>query len=164
MNITIRPIATEDAESFRACLDVVAREAKYLAMLEASPLERMQAFVNGNIANGYPQLVAHDGARVIGWCDILPGQRVTLKHCGTLGMGLLPEHRGKGLGCELITACIAKAKATGITRIQLDVRADNERAISLYERVGFVREGVKKRALRIHGEYFDEILMALLVD
>lgn len=51
----------------------------------------------------------------------------------------------------------------GVTRIQLDVRADNERAIRLCERVGFVREGLKKNAMRINGEYFDEITMALLL-
>lgn len=164
MSITIRPITAEDAVSFHACLDIVAREEKYLAMLEAPPLEQTRAFVKDTIANGYPQLVAHDGARVIGWCDILPGSRVTLRHCGTLGMGLLPEHRGQGLGRELITACIAKAQAAGITRIQLDVLANNERAIRLYERVGFVREGVKKHGLRIHGDYFDEVFMALLLD
>ena len=164
MNVTIRPITTDDAESFHSCLDIVAREAKYLAMLEAPPIDQTRAFVNDNIANGYPQLVAHDGARVVGWCDILPGQRVTMRHCGTLGLGLLPEHRGKGLGRELIAACIAKAPDVGVTRIQLDVRADNERALRLYERMGFVRDGIKKNGMRVNGEYFELITMALLLE
>ena len=60
MNVTIHPITADDAESFHACLDLVTREAKYLALLEAPPLEQTQAFVNDNIAIGYPQLVAHE--------------------------------------------------------------------------------------------------------
>jgi len=163
MNITIRPMAIEDASSFHACVDAVAREAKFLAMLQAPPLEQTLAFVKDNIANGYTQFVAHDGHRVVGWCDILPQRHAAVRHCGTLVIGLLPEHRGKGLGRQLITACLAKAPDIGVTRVELDARADNERAIRLYERMGFVREGIKKNGLRMNGEYFDAITMALLL-
>lgn len=163
MKIIVRPIAAEDIESFRACLDSVAREARYLALLEAPPLDRIQSFVSDNIARGIPQVVAHDGSRVVGWCDISPGWHHALRHCGSVGMGLLPEHRGQGLGGELLTACIAKAPSVGITRIELEVRADNQRGIRLYERFGFVREGIKKHGMRVHDEYIDTIPMSLLL-
>jgi RimJ/RimL family protein N-acetyltransferase len=163
MNIIVRPIVANDIDSFRACLDAVARETKYLAMLEAPPLESVQSFVTDNIAHGHPQFVAHDGSRVVGWCDILPGSHHALRHCGTAGLGLLPQHRGRGLGRELLSACIAKAQSVGVTRIELDVRTDNERAIRLYERLGFVREGYKKQGMRVHDEYIDTIWMALIL-
>ena len=162
-NIIIRPMAVEDAASFHACVDAVAREAKFLSMLQAPPLEQTLAFVKENIANGYTQFIAHDGKRVVGWCDILPAPHAAVRHCGTLVIGLLPEHRGKGLGRQLITACIAKAPDIGVTRIELDARADNGPAIHLYERTGFVREGLKKNGLRMSGQYFDAITMALLL-
>jgi RimJ/RimL family protein N-acetyltransferase len=41
--------------------------------------------------------------------------------------------------------------------------AHNERAIRLYERMGFEREGIRRRALRVDGEWVDELFMALLL-
>jgi RimJ/RimL family protein N-acetyltransferase len=163
MSITIRPIVIDDVPSFRSNLDVVAREAKYLAMLEAPPLESMLSFVRENIAKNNPQFVASNGQDVVGWCDIVARSQPTVRHCGSVGMGVLPAYRGQGLGCELLKACIAKAPSVGITRIELEVRTDNGSAIRLYEKLGFVLEGCRKGRLCIQGEYFDTLAMAIIL-
>lgn len=77
-------------------------------------------------------------------------------------MGVLPAFRGKGLGERLIRATIGDAQAKGLVRIELNVHADNARATRLYERVGFVREGIGKDAVCIDGRYIDVIRMALV--
>jgi RimJ/RimL family protein N-acetyltransferase len=84
-------------------------------------------------------------------------------HCGTLGMGLLPSHRGLGIGRLLLQAAIAKAQRQGITRVTLEARADNTRAIGLDEAVGFQHEATKRQALRFDGVYFDAVQMSLLL-
>ena len=56
--LPIRMIAEADAESFRACLDTVAREKRYLAQTEALPLARIQAFVKDSVAQDAVQFVA----------------------------------------------------------------------------------------------------------
>lgn len=48
------------------------------------------------------------------------------------------------------------------TRLELTVRCDNEPAIHLYRKNGFVVEGVKKHTMRVNGEYVDEYTMAKL--
>jgi ribosomal protein S18 acetylase RimI-like enzyme len=163
MTTAIRLIAAEDSESFHSCLDFVAREGRFLALLEAPPLERVREFVAENIKNKVPQVVAVSGCKVVGWCDIQPGWHHTLKHCGSLGMGLLPEFRGKRLGESLFTACLGLAGAAGVTRVELEVREDNLPAIALYKRLGFIQEGVKQRGMRVHGEYVNTIAMGLLL-
>jgi putative acetyltransferase len=162
MSITILPIAETHAASFRESLDVVARERRYLAMVEAPPLEQIESFVRGNVADDVAQFVALDGERVVGWADIVPARAYAISHCGSLGMGVLPGYRGQGIGRRLLEACIAKAWSRGLTRIQLDARADNSRAIRLYEQLGFIREAVKCRGMRFDGEYFDTVQMSLL--
>ncbi|MFZ5593976.1 MAG: GNAT family N-acetyltransferase [Pseudomonadota bacterium] len=164
MSVAIVPIAEAHAESFHACLDAVAREKKFLAQVEALPLERVQGFVRESVASGAAQFVAVDGAIVVGWCDIFPGWAQAISHCGSLGMGLLPDYRGKGIGRSLLSACLAKARANGITRVELEARADNERAIKLYERAGFIREAVKRRGMRFDGVYFDSVQMSLIFE
>lgn len=159
----ITPIALEDVESFRACLDAVARERRFLALLEAPSLEHMRAFVAENVANRVPQVVAKDGPVVVGWCDIRPGWHHALQHCGALGMGLLPDYRGRGIGGDLLKVCMALAKERGITRVELEARSDNAAALRLYERFGFEYEGTRRQGMRIDGRYQDTVAMGLLL-
>jgi GNAT superfamily N-acetyltransferase len=131
MAVTIAPAAEEHVESLWRALDAVAREGRWLALLQAPPLEASRALVASNLAKGYPQFVALDGARVVGWCDIVGNERAIKAHCGTLGMGLLPAWRGQGIGRRLIEAAIAAAWQRGFLRIELTVNAGNERALGL---------------------------------
>lgn len=164
MSVVVEPIAEHHAESFRACLDTVARERRYIALLEAPPLEAVREFVHANIVHDAIQFVALDGARVVGWADVITPWQPALAHTGTLGIGVLPEYRGQGIGRRLLRAVAAKARAKGITRIELEARDDNERAVRVYERAGFVREGIKRRAMCFDGTYYDTILMSLVLE
>lgn len=164
MAIEIVPIAVEHAVGFHACLDAVAREKRYLAQVQALPLERIEGFVRDNVAGDAIQFVALDGGRVVGWCDIFADWAEAVKHGGSVGMGLLPEARGQGVGERLLRACIDKARTKGLTRIYLHVRADSQRAIRLYRRVGFADEAVLKRGMRFDGVYYDGVQMSLLLD
>lgn len=160
--VAVVPIAESHAASYRECLDTVAREKRYLAQLEALPLERIQGFVKDSVANDAVQFVALDGSRVVGWADIFQAWAAAVAHCGSLGMGVLPDYRGQGLGQRLLRACIDKAWAKGLTRIELEVRVDNQRAIGLYRAMGFRQEALKRRAMRFDGVYFDSLQMSLL--
>lgn len=149
-------------EGYRRALDVVARERKYLTLLEALPEPDTLRFVKNSLENGNPMMVALAGEEVVGWCDIRREAFASRAHRGTLGMGLLPEWRGRGLGRRLIEATLAKARRSGFKRIELDVHADNRRAIALYEKAGFVREGIVRDATVIDGVFRDAILMAIV--
>lgn len=163
MDPTIVPITLELVDGFRAVLDSVARERLYLALLEAPPPEDVRKFVEENIRAGHPQLLALDGGAVVGWCDIIAHSLPTLRHSGVLGMGIVASHRGRGIGTALVAAALAAAKARGLTRIELTVRADNEPARALYERFGFAHEGRLRHYLRIDDTYQDCDQMALVL-
>ena len=159
----IVPIAEEHIPGFRAAVDVVARERKYLAFLEAPPLEDVTRFVRDNIEHGSPQFVVLSAATVVGWCDVIPNRtRVIYSHCGSLGIGLLPEFRGKGIGRQLMQRAIEAAFAFGLTRIELTVRERNANAIALYNSLGFEVEGLHRNAVCIEGQYENLYSMALL--
>lgn len=164
MNHRVVAIAEEHIDGFRAALDSVAREHRFLALLEAPPLEAVREFVRENIRSGHPQFVALAEGMVVGWCDVVPKARPALRHSGVLGMGVVGTHRGRGIGTALIDATLKAARAGGLARIELTVRTDNDRAKALYERFGFVVEGVCRRHMRIHGAYQDSFLMATLYD
>jgi RimJ/RimL family protein N-acetyltransferase len=163
MSTIIRPITPADIAAHHAVLDVVARERRWLAMVEAPPLAETEAFVNGILARGDIMLVAEDEGRLVGWCDILTSPRETMRHAGTLGIGLIASHRDRGIGGLLISAAIDAARAKGLLRVQLMVLDGNDRARALYLRHGFVVEGRRRGPLRIDGRLIDDEVMALLL-
>jgi ribosomal-protein-alanine N-acetyltransferase len=76
-----------------------------------------------------------------------------------------PDSRRRGLG----EACLRYAldfawESLNLQRVSLQVLATNHAAIRLYERVGFVLEGILRRAQYKDGQYLDVRLMAVLRD
>ena len=165
--IEIVPTEDEHVLGFQRCVDAVARERRYLTFLEGPPLEMARAFVRHVVATGGVHVVALTPAgspgavaTVVGWCDIVRDTRAGFTHGGRLGMGLLPPYRGRGIGARLALAALERAAAQGLDRIELEVYASNTRAIALYERLGFVCEGVKRAARRLDGQVDNNVLMA----
>ncbi|GAA4919247.1 GNAT family protein [Streptomyces coeruleoprunus] len=74
-----------------------------------------------------------------------------------------PGGRDRGLGTEAIRLLLAYAfERLGLHRVSLGVLAFNPRAQRVYERVGFVREGVEREAVLHEGEWIDSVSMAVL--
>jgi ribosomal protein S18 acetylase RimI-like enzyme len=161
--VEIGPITEGHIDSFHKTLDIVARERRYLAFLEAPPIEQTRAFILNHIRQGYPQFVATSEGEVVGWCDVTPKSRPIYAHCGVLGMGLLPRFRGQGLGTKLITRTLKASRAFGLARVELTVRQDNTNAIALYKKVGFVVEGLQRNAVQVDGGYENVVEMAILL-
>jgi ribosomal protein S18 acetylase RimI-like enzyme len=161
--IEIVPIAESHIDGFHRALDIVARERRYLAFLEAPPIESTRAFVLDNIKRGQLQFVAvsADG-EVVGWCDVTPMSRPSQAHRGVFGVGLLPQFRGQAIGTKLIRSTLAAARAFGLHRVELTVREHNTGAIELYKKEGFEIEGVQRDAVLVDGVYEDVVCMAVL--
>jgi RimJ/RimL family protein N-acetyltransferase len=110
-------------------------------------------------------LVAEVDGRVVGCVNCTGGSYRSMRHQVTLGISLLKAHRGQGIGRALMTEAIAWARGTGIVnRIELTVHTANVPAIRLYEDLGFVTEGTRRRYVYKQGQYDDALLMSLLFD
>lgn len=162
MTSHIVPLATSHFTPLHAVLDAVAREKRFLAMTQAPPAQETMAFLRQVLEDDRPHFVALLDGAVVGWCDVLPVFGQARAHIGTLGIGLLPSARHRGLGRQLMAAAIEKAWRQGLTRIELTVRADNSNARALYERLGFEHEGLQRNGFRVDGDYIDSHAMALL--
>jgi len=158
----IVPTQEKYIPSFRETLDAVAKERKYLLLLEAPELEKMKSFIKSLPETGGYQYYALDGETVVGWCDVQVKADESICHTGKIGMGVRIDYRGKGLGRQLLQTCIDHGWNAGLTRLELEVFASNSRALALYEKLGFVKEGVKHKARIIDGKHEDIVMMALL--
>ena len=147
-------------ESFNKAVDSVARERKYLATVNGFTMDETKNFVNYVINNNYAQYFIIYENVVKGWCDIIPKSIPEFSHVGVLGMGILPEYRGRGLGKILLAKTINHAKEINkLEKIELVVFESNINAIKLYKEFGFFEEGKRLKARKIDGKYDNELLM-----
>lgn len=164
MPMTIEPVSEEHLEGLCRAIEAVARERRYLGNVDGFPLEDIRQFAATLAGDGGVQLVAvADDGTVAGWCDIRRNPFEGFRHVGTLGVGLLTAHRERGLGPRLLARAIEAAGAAGMQRIELEVFASNTRAVHVFEKAGFVREGLKRGARLLDGVADDVVCMALLL-
>lgn len=111
------------------------------------------------LANNAVAVVAEEDGGVVGICDVhrnRPGSEMS--HIGVLGMAIRKEYRDKGIGTKLITAVIEECKGK-YEIVVLGVFAKNDRAMHLYNKLGFVEYGRLPRGIKRDSRYYDEIHM-----
>jgi len=82
-------------------------------------------------------LVVEDREHVIGWCRTFPKDGLHGVREATLGIGLLPAYRDRGIGTALVRRSLGWARNVGYQRISLTTRPDNARAIHVFTCCGF---------------------------
>ena len=161
-NIEIVPIGRTHLAGFHAAVDKIAKERRYLAMLEVPSFTRTRRVVLESLKAGAVHVVAVVEGEVIGWCDLRPKTAPTLRHSAVLGMGIVAVYRRRGIGSRMLATTLELAWAHGIRRAELNVRVDNAPAIALYRRFGFVEEGTCRNYIHVDGADYDALLMARL--
>lgn len=164
MPVRIERASEGHLEGLCQAIETVARERRYLGNVDGFPLDEVRQFAAALAATGGVQLVAvDDDGSVAGWCDVRRNPFEGFRHVGTLGIGLLSAYRGLGLGPRLLARTVEAASAAGMHRIELEVFASNTRAVHVFEKAGFVREGLKRRARLLDGVADDVVCMARLL-
>jgi L-phenylalanine/L-methionine N-acetyltransferase len=114
--------------------------------------------------DGLYHLVAVVGDRVVGMLGLhtFPN-KPRRRHVGTFGISVHDDWQGQGVGTALLRAGLDLADNwLNLTRMTLEVYADNEPAIRLYQKFGFEREGTLRQDAFRDGQYIDSIVMARL--
>lgn len=109
------------------------------------------------------EIIALADGRVVGTAGIEAlGAKYKVRHRAEIGISVLKEYWGLGLGRALMEACIQCAREAGYAQLELDVVADNARALELYQKLGFVEYGRNPRGFRSRGTGFQELVLMRL--
>jgi putative acetyltransferase len=96
----------------------------------------------------------------MGGLDLFP-KSPRRRHAGHIGLAVHDKWQSKGVGSALMKALIEVADNwLNLSRLELSVFTDNEAALKLYKKLGFVVEGTHKKFAFRDGEYVDAYTMA----
>ncbi|WFA08287.1 GNAT family N-acetyltransferase [Tissierella sp. Yu-01] len=86
-------------------------------------------------------------------------------HRAAMGIAVRKDYWNRGIGKRMMEECIKWCREKGVEQLELEVVTQNERAISMYNSIGFQIQGTKKHALKYgDGSYADEYLMILFLN
>lgn len=159
MTVEIVYISRDLIVPWRAAVEAVAAERKFLARVSLPPFDPENNFALKMIEHNWPMYCAVTGNELVGWADITPSDIPECAHRGTLGMGVIAPYRGKGIGSRLLEACLAHAPKSKLEKVELSVYTNNAPAIALYRKHGFAEIGVIKDYRRLDGVTYDDLLM-----
>ncbi|CAH0230408.1 Putative phosphinothricin acetyltransferase YwnH [Peribacillus simplex] len=165
----IRTGELEDAETVLDVQNSVISEGEYFIAVSEEfnkTPEQQRDWIRRLLENDRETIiVAEINGEVIGWIGFQSENRKRMSHKGSFGMMIRKSFRGMGIGKELIKALLEWAEANPfIEKVSLGVFSTNQRAISLYKKMGFVEEGRKIKEFKMsESEYVDDIIMYKMV-
>lgn len=102
--------------------------------------------------------------KIVSIGSITSNSKNRTKHVGTLGISVLKEYWGFGIANKVMNYLIEFAKSNKITKkLTLSVREDNYKAIKLYEKFNFKKEGLLQNDICINNNFYNTMTMGLLI-
>ena len=159
----IRNIRIEDAENYLDMLLNLDKETKFM-MFEpgerSTDINAVKNAIKKSINDNNLFLVVTYKENIVGFLSIQRGEYRRIRHTGYLVVGIREKYRGMGIGNALFSKIDTWAMENNITRLELTVICSNTIAKHLYEKNGFIVEGIKKKAMIIDDKYVDLFSMA----
>jgi RimJ/RimL family protein N-acetyltransferase len=165
--VNIREATPEDAAALIALWEQLLAETPFLLLEPGEATPRVDDYAarmadRSKTENGVTFVAEMEGALV----GVIFGNRGNVRrkrHTLSLALAVLEAHWGRGVGRALLAAVEEWASRRKVHRLELSVHVTNERAVALYEKMGFAREGMKRHSLIVNGRFVDELIMSRLL-
>ncbi len=167
--LLIRKATEEDAEQMSQFKMHISRESDFLSFgeneIEITAETERKIIQTENSTDNSVIIIALMNGEIAGFITFKGGAKIRKRHAGEMGICVRKKYWGLGIASLLLQVLIEWAKGTQIIRkIDLLTRADNEKAIKLYEKYGFEKQGLLTRDLCINGIFYDSVSMGLHID
>jgi RimJ/RimL family protein N-acetyltransferase len=161
--VLIRPARPADVQAILALYTAVAQERDGIGTEPGFDVAKRQSSLLASMEDAASCLLV----AVVE--DVLVGNlgiQVRGRHVvGSLGMMIAREHRGQGIGGQLLDASLSWARESGLHKVDLGVWPHNAAALALYRARGFTVEGrLRRHFRRANGELWDVVIMGLVLD
>jgi ribosomal protein S18 acetylase RimI-like enzyme len=156
----IRPIQTHDRDAMERFLRRIPEGDRTFFKENVDDPEVVDAWVRPGAARS----IALDADDVIGYVAVVPLQGWS-SHVGEVRVIVDPERRGRGIGRALARHAVLQALELGLTKMVVEVVADQEPTIAMFRSYGFDPEALLKDHVRdAGGELRDLMILAYAVE
>ena len=162
----IREIETADSKQFVEFYDKLAKESEYLPIAPEEVSEKTEKIIKHIEKDNKLKkvFIAEENGQIVGFVGIKRMHFARLRHVAKLIIGVLDDYKRQGIGTKLIDFVEKWAKENEVRKLELTVVEDNDPAVEFFEEMDFDKEGTREKAVKIKGEYLDEIFMAKEID
>lgn len=162
MKFTIRPPRPEDAEELWELRRMPGVFENTMG-LPSNRVSQTQEFIAGLDVDDHQFVAVTEDGHVVGLAGLMLFSNPRKRHMASLGIYVHTDYQNQGAGTALVKALLELADNwLMLVRVELDVYTDNAKAIHLYEKLGFEREGVLRKAAIRNGRYADLMMMSRL--
>ncbi len=167
--IILRNVEATDAEEIIEILNKIDSETTFLTREPGEfnlTLEEERKFLQSQVVSEVNiMILAEVEGKIVGMCAINGNTKRRLRHSASLGITILKDYWGMGIGRKLMETGISWAKNNGISRMELKADTNNHRALALYLKLGFQVEGtLRNDKLLSDGTYRSTYTMALFLE
>lgn len=162
---SIRIARQNDLSGLLGTIRQVAEEGSYIeGETVADMIDHEEVILRHNELGSRLFFVATVDEDVIGWVHLDLPEAEKLSHTAVLTLGLLEEYRDHGIGSALLERGTEWAHDHDFEKLYNSVPSVNEGAIGFLESHGWETEAVREDHYKIHGDYVDEVMMAIWLD
>lgn len=163
--VRLRPLAPDDVHALAEWWNdpewMVLQQPSILPRPEAVTAAQFEAWSKNDSPSGLGMAIETLSGTLVGHI-VLYGMELPVR-CGTLAIIIGPQHVDKGYGSDAIAVALRLAfEELGLNKVELSVYAHNERAVAVYEKLGFQVEGRRRAATFHRGKFWDQLLMGIL--
>lgn len=127
-------------------------------------LTNIENFVDSTWRNdGYLVGAVDDENNLIGYLSAQRAKAQKIRHTAYIVVGIVNQYQGRGVGYQLFARLHKWAEKASIHRLELTVMETNSRAVKLYEKMGFKKEGLKIDSIFMNDTYINEYYMAKII-
>ncbi|MHB8881942.1 MAG: GNAT family N-acetyltransferase [Thermodesulfovibrionales bacterium] len=161
--ITLRLAGCQDAEEIISVIKTNAPERSYVLMEHYGT--KPEAIINYICGMDFEKnllIVAVTDTAVVGALSGIQmdsGKSPQTAHILKIGLHLVSAYRGLGIGSQMLDFTIKWAQERAFTKLEANIFTTNKKSLHLFERVGFVEEGLRRNRIRIGNQFIDEVLL-----
>jgi RimJ/RimL family protein N-acetyltransferase len=160
--ITLRPARPDDAAAIIAAVRSSSQERSYVLMeVYGKDAATQRAYIERLDSEHNLFLVATVNEQVVGILALLdflvcstPGP------CLNVGVHVVREWRGRGLGSAMLRYALRWAKEHEYRRLEADIFTTNERSVHLFDKAGFREVSGRRRSVQVGVRQINEIILA----
>lgn len=159
----VEHINADEAINLYQCMTQIDKETQFMLYLpDERSFETLKLYED--IQQNYYIGVKKNDGTIVGYISLHISKIEKVKHIGYITTGLMEDYQQQGFATKMFDEMMKWAKSQGLRRLELTVLTHNNPAIGLYEKIGFMIEGIKRESIYMDGLYHDELYMAKMLN